>query len=93
MSSAGLRILPIGSVSMVIGASLAILSTFRQEIWLTAVKINNCEVLSKIVDRSFQLWRPIGEQDHLCFFRESNEVTRGFGEAGDADVISSVCSE
>src|SRR5258708_15198438 len=34
------------------------------------------EVLSKIVERSFQLWRPVGEQDHLCFFRESNEVSR-----------------
>jgi hypothetical protein len=35
-----------------------------------------CEVLSKIVDRSFQLWRPVGEQDHLCFFWKSNEVSR-----------------
>src|SRR5438132_7993247 len=34
------------------------------------------EVLSKIVDGSFQLWRPVGEKDHLCFFRESNEVSR-----------------
>src|SRR5258708_28321907 len=34
------------------------------------------EVLSKIVERSFQLWRPVGEQDHLCFFWESNEVSR-----------------
>src|ERR1700730_13690823 len=34
------------------------------------------EVLSKIVERGFQLWRPIGEQDHLCLFRESNEVGR-----------------
>src|SRR5260370_13603105 len=34
------------------------------------------EVLSKIVDRSFQLGRPVGEQDHLCFFREASEVSR-----------------
>src|ERR1700739_4554198 len=30
------------------------------------------EVLSKIVQRGFQLGRPVGEQDHLGFFRESN---------------------
>jgi hypothetical protein len=34
------------------------------------------QVLSKIVERCFQLWRPVGEQDHLCFFREPNEANR-----------------
>src|SRR6266404_3834681 len=34
------------------------------------------EVLSKIVERGFQLWRPVGQQDQLCLFRESNEVGR-----------------
>src|SRR5258708_104830 len=34
------------------------------------------EVLSKIVDRSFQLGGPVGEEDHLGFFGESNEVRR-----------------
>src|SRR4029077_7413901 len=34
------------------------------------------EILSKIVERSLQLWRPVGEQDHLCLFREPNEVSR-----------------
>src|SRR6266851_8988100 len=34
------------------------------------------EVLSKIVDRSLQLGRPVGKQDHLCFFWKSNEVSR-----------------
>ena|SRR5207302_6998602 len=34
------------------------------------------EILSKIVERSFQLWRSVGEQDHLCLFGESNEVSR-----------------
>ncbi len=34
------------------------------------------EVLSKIVNRSLQLRRPVGKEDHLRFFRESNEVRR-----------------
>src|SRR6267378_2458960 len=34
------------------------------------------KVLSKVVERGLQLWRPVGEQDHLCLFRESNEVGR-----------------
>src|ERR1700722_1206688 len=35
-----------------------------------------CQVLAKIMDRSFQLRRPVGEQDHLCFFREPSEAGR-----------------
>src|ERR1700686_4947978 len=34
------------------------------------------QVLAKIVDWSFQLWRPVGEQDHLRLFRKSSEVSR-----------------
>jgi len=34
-----------------------------------------CEILSKIVDRCFQLRRPVGEQDHLCFFGEPNDLS------------------
>src|SRR5580700_9337312 len=34
------------------------------------------EVLAKIVDGSFQLRRPVGEQDHLRFFRKSSELSR-----------------
>src|ERR1700704_6621501 len=34
------------------------------------------EVLSEVVERGFQLRRPVGEQDHLGLFRESDEVRR-----------------
>src|SRR6202030_3051175 len=41
ISSASLSILRVRSVSMVIGASLAMLSTLRREILPTAVEVNN----------------------------------------------------
>src|ERR1700691_6017364 len=34
------------------------------------------QVLAKIVNGSFQLRRPVGQQDHLRFFRETSELSR-----------------